>query len=238
MAKAKAKQTKQTKQKAKDKKPAKATKAVAKKAATPDWLRKAMAIPPKHKGRPPGSKNRPKIEPQQAQAKRGKKPMATKPHYDPLDDPDLRADTKGDAPGWESPIKPPDTSLKPGNALPGSPARPDNALPEHPTKPGKPAPLPGGGVRPDNALPEEPEAETKFDEVQSGAVIPDENMQMLIDGTMGGSGDHHAMAKRIVERMKEAKWVTSKAADAGSGDTRKSKAKGKDEDEADARRKA
>jgi hypothetical protein len=90
-------------------------------------------------------------------------------------------------------------------------------------------------VRPDNALPEEPEAAPKFDEVQAGAVIPDENIQMLIAGTMGGSGDHHAMAKRIVERMKEAKWVTTKAADAGSGDTRKSKAKGKDDDE-DAKR--
>jgi hypothetical protein len=194
-----------------------------------------MTIPPKRKGRPPGSKNRPKIEPQTL--KRGRKPMANKPHYDPLDDPDLRAaDPKGDAPGWESPIKPPDTSLKPDNSLPGA-GKPDQSLPENPIKPGKPAPLPGGGVRPDNALPEEPEEAPKFDEVQSGAEIPDENMQMLIAGTMGGGGDHHAMAKRIVERMKEAKWVTSKAADAGSGDTAKakSKAKGKEDDE-DAKR--
>jgi len=111
--------------------------------------------------------------------------MAIKPHYDPLDDPDLKAGEKGDAPGWESPIKPPDTSLKPGNALPGAPARPDNALPEHPTKPGKPAPLPGGGVRPDNVLPEEPEPEQTYDEVAAGEAIPPENAQALIAGTIG-----------------------------------------------------
>ena len=173
--------------------------------------------------------------------------MATKP-YDPTDDPDLKAGEKGDAPGWESPIKPPGGIVKPP-LLPtdpgyGKPAidaglRPDQSLPEHPTKPGKPAPLPGGGVRPDNALPEVPEEAPKFDEVQSGAVIPDENLQMLIAGTMGGSGDHHAMAKRVVERMKEVKWVTSKAADAGTGDTAKAKKSAKkDEDEADAKRKA
>jgi hypothetical protein len=193
-------------------------------AAAPDWLRKAMTkpvTPSKPKGRPPGSKNKPKIEPQTL--KRGKKPMAMKPHYDPLDDPDLRADAKGDVPIVDP--KPPGGYDKPGNQLPGAPdntlpgagGKPDQSLPEHPTKPGKPAPLPGGGVRPDNALPE-PEEPASFDEVQSGAVIPDENMQALIAGTMGGGGDHHAMAKRIVERMKEAKWVTHKAADEGNID--------------------
>jgi len=149
------------------------------------------------------------------------------------------SDTKGDAPIFDP--KPIGGYDRPGNQLPGSPdnalpgagGKPDQSLPGHPTKPGKPAPLPGGGVRPDNALPEVPEEAPKYDEVQSGAVIPDENMQMLIAGTMGGGGDHHAMAKRIVERMKEAKWVTTKAADAGSGDTAKAKgkAKGKDDDE-------
>jgi hypothetical protein len=185
---------------------------------------------------------------QQAKAKRGKKPMANKPHYDPMDDPDLRAgDAKGDAPGWESPIKPPDTSLKPGNQLPGAPdntlpgagGKPDQSLPGNPIKPGKPAPLPGGGVRPDNALPEQPEEAPKYDEVASGEVIPAENAQMLIAGTLGGSGDNHASAKRILARFEEAGWEVRKALDEGTGDTRKgkSKAKGKDEDEADAKRK-
>ena len=160
------------------------------------------------------------------------------------------SDTKGDLPtdpifkppGYIDPPKPgigDNLKPRPDNTLPGGSGRPDQSLPGNPIKPGKPAPLPGGGVRPDNALPEVPEEAPKFDEVQSGAEIPDENMQMLIAGTMGGGGDHHAMAKRIVERMKEAKWVTTKAADAGSGDTAKgkSKAKGKDEDAADAKRK-
>jgi len=209
MAKAKAKQTKQ---KAKDKKPAKATKAVAKKAeTTPDWLRKAMAIPPKRKGRPPGSKNRPKIEPQTL--KRGKKPMANigkdqTPLYDPEKDPDFRAKD-------EALITP-------------APPKPDQALPGNPIKPGKPAPLPGGGVLPEKkhkgtVLVEErePEPEHQFDEVQSGAEIPDENLQALIAGTMGGSGDNHAMAKRIVERMHQANWTNpTKALDEGTGDTR------------------
>jgi hypothetical protein len=135
------------------------------------------------------------------------------------------SDTKGDVPIFDP--KPGIGGQLPGapdNTLPGAGGRPSQGLPGAPgtkpvdPRPGKPAPLPGGGVRPDNALPEEPEAAPRFDEVQSGAPIPDENMQMLIAGTMGGSGDHHAMAKRIVERMKEAKWVTNKAADEGNID--------------------
>lgn len=187
MAKAKAKQPKL---KAKDKKPAKAAKSPAKKAeAAFDWLRR-VAVPPKPKGRPLGSKNKPRIEPQQAKAKRGKKPMANigkdQPLYDPEKDRDLRAK--------------------------------DEALPGNPIKPGKPAPLPGGGVLPEGKA-GEPEPEQQFDEVQSGAEIPDENIQMLIAGTLGGSGDNHASAKRIVERMHQANWTVSKALDAGSGDT-------------------
>jgi len=137
------------------------------------------------------------------------------------------SDTKGDLP-TDPIIKPPGGIVKPP-PLPTDPGygkpdiaagRPDQSLPGNPIKPGKPAPLPGGGVRPDNALPEEPEAAPRFDEVQSGAEIPDENMQMLIAGTLGGSGDHHAAAKRIVERMHQANWTTTKALDEGIGDTR------------------
>jgi len=134
--------------------------------------------------------------------------MATNKPYDPLDDPDLRAGAKGDAPGWESPIKPPH---RPDNALPGAPST-------------KPAPLPGGGVAPDNTLPQ-PEEPAPFDEVASGEVIPAENAQMLIAGTLGGSGDHHASAKRILERFVEAGWELRKALDAGTGDTRKGKSR-------------
>jgi hypothetical protein len=125
--------------------------------------------------------------------------MATKPLYDPLDDPDLKAK--------------------------------DEALITPPPKQHKGTPL---------VAEREVEPEQQFDEVQSGAVIPDENMQALIAGTMGGSGDHHAMAKRIVERMKEAKWVTSKALDEGNidalGSKRKPNASIKPDDKKDERK--
>jgi len=167
--------------------------------------------------------------------------MAMKPQYDPLEDPDLRAETKGDAPVIDPKppgYRPPDHSIEaptvPDQSLPGAPARPDQSLPENPVRPGKPAPLPGGGVRPDNALPEpEPEA-PKYDEVASGEVIPAENAQMLIAGTLGGSGDNHASAKRILERFTEAGWELRKALDAGTGDAKHAKGKkgkeGKDDD--------
>ena len=71
----------------------------------------------------------------------------------------------------------------------------------------------------------EPEPAPTFDEVQSGADIPDENIEALIAGTLGGSGDNHASAKRIVERMHEAKWTVTKALDEGIGDTRAKKGK-------------
>jgi hypothetical protein len=65
---------------------------------------------------------------------------------------------------------------------------------------------------------EEIAPEQQSDEVQSGAEIPDENIQALIAGTLGGSGDHHAAARRIVERMHDARWVTTKALDEGNID--------------------
>lgn len=210
---------KQKQQKTKDAKPKKPAKANTKakppqKTEMPDWLRKAMAIPPKRKGRPPGTKNtRTEPSPQQAKAKRGKNSMANKPLYDPLDDPDMRAGAKGEAPGWESPIKPPNTGLGPDNTLPGGGAG---------TKPVQPRP--GGGTAPDNTLPE-PEGPASFDEVASGEIIPAENAQMLIAGTLGGSGDNHASAKRILERFVEAGWELRKALDAGTGDTRKGKSR-------------
>jgi len=159
------------------------------------------------------------------------------PHSDAKGD--LPTDPIFKPPGYIDPPKPGiGDNLKPSidNSLPGRPSRPSNSLPEHPTKPGKPAPLPGGGVRPDNALPEEPEEAPKYDEVASGADIPDENIQMLIAGTLGGSGDNHASAKRIVERMHQAEWVVTKALDAGTADTKRKARKGRDEDEADAKR--
>jgi hypothetical protein len=146
------------------------------KAEPPDWLRKAMAVPPRRKGRPPGTKNnRPKIEPQQAKAKRGKKPMAVnKPIYDPMDDPDLRA---------------------PDAANPTL----DQSIP--PKQPFKGTPL---------VLEAEPEPAPLYDEVAAGEAIPYDNAEMLIAGTLGGGGDHHADAKRILGRMVEANWLITK----------------------------
>ena len=60
----------------------------------------------------------------------------------------------------------------------------------------------------------------KFDEVQAGAEIPPENAEILIAGTLGGSGDHHAMARRILERFVEANWTINKGLDEGTGDTK------------------
>jgi hypothetical protein len=178
------------------------------KAEPPDWLRKAMAptkTPQKRGPRPTRVKEKAQTL---AKAKRGKKPMATKPFYDPLDDPDLKAGTKDEA------------------LITPAPPKPDQSLPGNPIKPGKPAPLPGGGVAPEGKA-GEPAPEQQFDEVQSGADIPDENIQMLIAGTLGGSGDNHASAKRIVERMHQANWTITKALDEGIGDTRSKAGKGK-----------
>ena len=192
-----------SKNKPKNKPPAKA-KAKPKppqKADPPDWLRKAMAptkTPQKRGPKPKALKEKFQAT---AKTKRGKKPMANitkdQPLYDPEKDRDLRVEDK---------------------ALITPAPKPDQTLPGNPIKPGKPAPLPGGGVLPEGKA-GEPEPEQQFDEVQSGAEIPDENIQTLIAGTLGGSGDNHASAKRIVERMKEAQWVVTKALDAGTGDT-------------------
>ena len=152
---------------------------------------------------------------------------ATMPHSDTKGD--LPTDPIFKPPGYIDPPKPGiGDNLKPGidNTTAGQSVRaPDQSLPEHPTKPGKPAPLPGGGVRPDNALPEVPEEAPKYDEVASGEVIPAENAQTLIAGTLGGSGDNHASAKRILERFEEAEWEIRKALDAGTGDTATRRAK-------------
>jgi len=72
----------------------------------------------------------------------------------------------------------------------------------------------------------EPEEPVPFDEVQSGAPIPDENVQALIAGTLGGGGDHHASAQKIMRRMyDDAGWQIIKALDEGTGDTRRRPAK-------------
>jgi hypothetical protein len=89
-------------------------------------------------------------------------------------------------------------------------------------------------VRPDNALPEPEEPESLDGETPSGEVIPADYAQMLIAGTLGGSGDNHASAKRILQRFEEAGWEVRKALDAGTGDQAKAKKaakKGKDDDE-------
>jgi hypothetical protein len=60
----------------------------------------------------------------------------------------------------------------------------------------------------------EPEVEPLYDEVAAGEEIPAENAEAFIAGTLGGTGDHHASAKRILERMaNEANWVINKGAD-------------------------
>jgi hypothetical protein len=160
---------------AKPKAKAKAKAKPPQKADPPDWLRKAMTIPPRGKGRPPGTKNnRPKTEPPQ-QTKRGKKLMAVnKPIYDPMDDPDLRA------PDAANPTL--DQSLPPPKSSKGTPLVLET-VPE-------PAPL--------------------YDEVAAGEAIPYDNAEMLIAGTLGGGGDHHADAKRILGRMVEANWLLTK----------------------------
>ena len=68
------------------------------KADPPDWLRKAMQpakTPQKRGPRPAAVKEKAQTL---AKAKRGKRTMANKPHYDAMDDPDLRAGERSDAP--------------------------------------------------------------------------------------------------------------------------------------------
>ena len=59
----------------------------------------------------------------------------------------------------------------------------------------------------------EPEPAPLFDEVAAGEAIPYDNAEMLIAGTLGGGGDHHADAKRILGRMVEANWLLTKGTD-------------------------
>jgi hypothetical protein len=56
----------------------------------------------------------------------------------------------------------------------------------------------------------EPEPAPLFDEVAAGEAIPYDNAEMLIAGTLGGSGDHHASAKHILGRFAEANWLITK----------------------------
>ena len=70
-----------------------------------------------------------------------------------------------------------------------------------PPKPSKGTPL---------VLAPEPEPTPLFDEVLAGEAIPYDNAEMLIAGTLGGGGDHHADAKRILGRMVEANWLLTK----------------------------
>jgi hypothetical protein len=59
----------------------------------------------------------------------------------------------------------------------------------------------------------EPEPAPLFDEVAAGQPIPYDNAQALIAGTLGGGGDHHALAKQILGRMVEANWLITKGDD-------------------------
>jgi hypothetical protein len=56
----------------------------------------------------------------------------------------------------------------------------------------------------------EPEPAPLFDEVAAGEAIPYDNIEMLIAGTLGGSGDNHASAKHILGRFAEANWLITK----------------------------
>jgi len=56
----------------------------------------------------------------------------------------------------------------------------------------------------------EPEPAPLFDEVAAGEAIPYDNVEMLIAGTLGGSGDNHASAKHILGRFAEANWLITK----------------------------
>ena len=59
----------------------------------------------------------------------------------------------------------------------------------------------------------EPEPAPLFDEVAAGEAIPYDNVEMLIAGTLGGSGDNHASAKHILGRFAEANWLITKGAE-------------------------
>ena len=56
----------------------------------------------------------------------------------------------------------------------------------------------------------EPEPAPLFDEVAAGEAIPYDNVEMLIAGTLGGGGDQHVEAKRILGRFVEANWLITK----------------------------
>lgn len=185
------------------------------KAETPDWLRKAMAEPAP-RGRPFGSKNKPKPlkTKLKAIAQKGRKRMAIskdKPLSDPMDDPDLRAGTKGDAPIIGDPPKPPGFIDPKPPARPGVGRPPDNTLPEGPD-----------AGRPDNALPGQPGAHPDNEPVKprrkprSGDrdEIDADKVENVIADTLGGSGDQHARARQILDRFDEAGWIIS----AGEGE--------------------
>ena len=87
----------------------------------------------------------------------------------------------------------------------------DQSLPPKQPKQHGPTPL---------VLEAEPEPSPVYDEVEAGEAIPYDNAEMLIAGTLGGSGDNHASAKHILGRFVEANWLITK----GTEDTPAGKA--------------
>jgi hypothetical protein len=173
----------------KTKAPAKAKSKTKAKAEPPDWLRKAMAVKPtKPKvGRKPDA-IKAKFKAITAKARRKKMTISKdKPLPDPTLDPDFGA-----------------PAARFGDQKPSQlPAEEQIKIPEEQRTKG-------------TKLAEEREVEPEplFDEVAAGEEIPPENAQALIAGTLGGTGDHHADAKRILQRMAdEANWVINKGAD-------------------------
>ena len=87
----------------------------------------------------------------------------------------------------------------------------------------------------------EPEPAPLFDEVAAGEAIPYANAEMLIAGTLGGGGDQHVEAKRILGRFVEANWLITKGAEdtpAGKANKARKEADAKAKKDADKDRKA
>jgi hypothetical protein len=176
-------------------------------------------------GRPKGSKNKPKAAPPKAKAKaKAKRKTPAR-----VSKPDTPPDWLRKAMAVKTPTKPkvgrkPNALKAKFKAITAKARRKKMTI-------SKDKPLPDPLGDPDfhakvDRLPAEEQVKipedqrqqakgTKLTEEQAaaGAEIPPENAQALIAGTMGGSGDHHAMAKRILERFVEANWLITKGAE-------------------------
>ena len=170
--------------KAKAKAKAKSPARVSKPDTSPDWLRKAMAVK---------TPTKPKV---------GRKPNAIKEKFKAIATKARRKKMtiSKDKP-LPDPLGDPDFHAK----VDRLPAEEQVKIPEDQRQRMKGTKL---------TEEQEPEVEPLYDEVAAGEEIPPENAEALMAGTMGGSGDHHALAKRILQRMaNEVNWVINKGAD-------------------------